>query len=81
MEPMAQRGDTAPVHFDWSDAAALAPVGRFDREVLAPTRERGWALGQAATATARVARGLLGYRGFLFAGRGRVLSPFESLRS
>ena len=81
MEPMAGRDDTAPVHFDWCDAETVLPVGRFDREVLAPTRELGWALGQAAMATARVARGLLGYSEFLVAGRGRVLSPLESLRS
>jgi hypothetical protein len=81
MEPMAARGDTAPVHFDWSDAAAWAGPGRFDREVMAPSRELGAALGQATTAMARVLRGLLGYSEFLVAGRGRVLSPLESLRS
>ncbi len=81
MEPMAQPGDTAPVHFDWSDATAGSSVGRFDREVLAPTRELGGALGQAAIATVRVFRGLLGYRDVLVAGRGRVLSPLESLYS
>ena len=54
---------------------------RFDREVLSPARELGAALGQAATAVARVMRGLLGYSEFLVAGRGRVLSPLESLRS
>lgn len=81
MEPMAERGETAPVHFDWSDASALAGPSRFDREVLSPSRELGAALGQAVTATARVLRGLLGYSEFLVAGRGRVLSPLESLRS
>lgn len=81
MEPLAERGDQAPVHFDWSDLAAAPGVGRFDREVLAPLRELRLALGQAATATFRVSRGLLGYGEFLVAGRGRVLSPLESLRS
>ncbi|MDP3924301.1 MAG: hypothetical protein Q8Q84_13170, partial [Hydrogenophaga sp.] len=81
LEPLAARGDTAPVHFDWSDACAQAAPTRFDREVLQPTRELGAALGQAAMAMARVLRGLLGYREFLVAGRGRVLTPLESLRS
>jgi hypothetical protein len=80
MEPIASRGDTGPVHFDWSDASALEGPSRFDREVLSPTRELGAALGLATTAIARVLRGLLGYSEFLVAGRGRVLSPLESLR-
>jgi hypothetical protein len=49
--------------------------------VLQPTRELGVALGQAATANARVLRGLPGYREFLVAGRAHVLTPPESLRS
>ncbi|MDM7950891.1 DUF2917 domain-containing protein [Hydrogenophaga sp.] len=81
LEPLASPGDTAPVHFDWSVAAAPARQGRFDREVLSPARELGAALRQTATAVARVLRGLLGYSDYLVAGRGRVLSPLESLRS
>jgi len=81
LEPVVARGDTAPVHFDWSVARAAASPGRFEREVLQPARELGVALGQAAIAMAAVLRGLLGYREFLVAGRGRVLSPLESLRS
>jgi hypothetical protein len=81
MEPVVQQGDTAPVHFDWSDASAQASPGRFAREVLAPSREACAALAQAAVAVGRVLRGLLGYSEFLVAGRGRVLSPLESLRS
>lgn len=81
MEPVAAPDDTAPVHFDWSDAAAGAAPGRFAREVVSPTRELGAALGLAGAALARVLRGLLGYSEFLVAGRGRVLSPLESLRS
>ncbi|MDP2416251.1 MAG: DUF2917 domain-containing protein [Hydrogenophaga sp.] len=81
LEPVVARGDTAPVHFDWSDAPAATNPARFDREVLQPTRELGAALGQAAVAMVRVLRGLLGYREFLVAGRGRVLTPLESLRS
>jgi hypothetical protein len=81
MEPIAAPGDSGPVHFDWSDAAASAAPSRFAREVVSPTRELGAALGQAGWALSRVLRGLLGYSEFLVAGRGRVLSPLESLRS
>lgn len=81
MEPFSERGDPDPVHFDWSDAAAPAASGRFAREVVAPARELGAALGRATWALSRVLRGLLGYSEFLVAGRGRVLSPLESLRS
>lgn len=80
MEPITAPGDSEPVHFDWSDASAPAAPSRFDREVLSPTRELGAALGLATSAIARVLRGLLGYSEFLVAGRGRVLSPLESLR-
>jgi hypothetical protein len=69
------------VHFDWSDASVSAAPSRFAREVVSPTRELGAALGQAGWALSRVLRGLLGYSEFLVAGRGRVLSPLESLRS
>jgi hypothetical protein len=81
MEPVVKQGDTAPVHFDWSDASAQASPGRFSREVLAPSRQVCASLAQAAVAVVRVLRGLLGYSEFLVAGRGRVLSPLESLRS
>jgi hypothetical protein len=81
MEPIAAPGDSGPVHFDWSDAAASAAPSRFAREVVSPTRELGAALGRAGWALSRVLRGLLGYSEFLVAGRGRVLSPLESLRS
>ncbi len=81
MEPVVERGDTAPVHFDWSDAPVAASPGRFAREVLAPSKEACAALVHAAVAIARALRGLLGYSEFLVAGRGRVLSPLESLRS
>jgi hypothetical protein len=81
MEPIAAPGDSGPVHFDWSDASVSAAPSRFAREVVSPTRELGAALGQAGWALSRVLRGLLGYSEFLVAGRGRVLSPLESLRS
>ena len=81
LEPIAAPGDAAPVHFDWTDAPAVARPGRFAREVGLPLRELGAALGHVAVATARVLRGLFGYGEFLLPGRGRVLSPLESLRS
>ena len=81
IEPVSVRGDTAPVHFDWSGAPAPLTSGRFAREVVSPAREFRVASGQAAGALVRAVRGLLGYGEFLVAGRGRVLSPLESLRS
>ena len=82
MEPLSPREADGPVCFDWSDAAPpLAAQGRFGREVMGPMRELGTAMGLAALALARVLRGLLGYSEFLVAGRGRVLSPLESMRS
>ena len=82
MEPLAPRGASDPVCFDWTEAAAPAmETDRFGRDVLLPLRELGTALGQSGLALARVLRGLLGYGEFLVAGRGRVLTPLESLRS
>lgn len=81
MEPVSVQGDSGPVHFDWSDAAAQTAPSRFAREVAAPAKELGASLGRAGWALSRVLRGLLGYSEFLVAGRGRVLSPLESLRS
>lgn len=80
MESLDLSADAPPVCFDWSDASP-AGAGRFGREVLAPARESAAALVQAGFALARVMRGLLGYAEFLVAGRGRVLTPLESLRS
>lgn len=82
MEPLPPLGASDPVCFDWLEAGApVMAADRFGREVLAPTRELAGALGQAGLALARVLRGLLGYSEFLVAGRGRVLSPLESMRS
>ena len=82
MEPLVPHGATEPVCFDWSEARAPAvSADRFGREVLAPMRELAGALGLAGTALARVLRGVLGYREFPVAGRGRVLPPLESMRS
>lgn len=69
------------VRFDWCaepHAPSLAQAGRFGREVVAPSRELGVALGQAGLAFARLVRGLFGYSEYLVAGRGRVLTPYES---
>ncbi len=80
MEPW-QPASTAPVRFEWcaeAEAIATEVPTRFGREVAAPTREMFAALGQAAWAFARLVRGLLGYSEFLVAGRGRVLTPYES---
>lgn len=81
MEPLDTSGDPAPVHFDWSDRPASQGERRFARDVLEPSRELGAALGQAGLALVRMLRGLLGYGEFLVAGRGRVLSSLESMRS
>jgi len=76
-------GDT-PVRFDWVVHAQIAPVtpSRWQAEVAAPGRELGQALSGTAAALARLAWGVAGYTaylaGFLVAGRGRVLSRFES---
>lgn len=82
MESLAPHGATELVCFDWSEAPLpVAGPDRFGREVLVPMRDMAVALGHAGVALARVLRGLLGYSEFLVAGRGRVLSPLESMRS
>ena len=81
MEPLAPHGATEPVSFDWTGAPAPVAAGRFGRDVVVPMRELAGALGLAGVALARVLRGVLGYSEFLVAGRGRVLSPLESMRS
>ncbi len=78
MEPWQPAG-TGPLKFDWCvEPRAVGQPGRFGREVVAPARELGVALRQAGWAFARLLRGLLGYSEFLVAGRGRLLTPFES---
>lgn len=81
MEPW-QPGVTEPVRFEWccaqADPQAQQASSRFGREVATPTRELVAALGQAAWAFVRLVRGLLGYSEFLVAGRGRVLTRYES---
>lgn len=81
MEPVSVPGDRGPVHFDWSDASAAVAPSRFDRDVATPARDLRSSLGHAVVALTRMVFGLLGYSEFLVAGRGRVLSPLESLRS
>jgi hypothetical protein len=79
LEPWQPGAD--PVRFDWCaepEGPTADPAGRFGREVVAPSRELGVALGQAGVAFARLIRGLFGYSEFLVAGRGRALTPFES---
>ena len=80
MEPWAAP-DALPVRFDWCvvPVPLRAPAThRFGREVVAPSREFVQALGQAGVALWRLVRGLLGYADHLVAGRGRVLTPWES---
>lgn len=80
MEPW-QPASAGPVRFDWCaepQAVAVAQPDRFGREVVTPSRELAVALGQAGAALLRLVRGLFGYSEFLVAGRGRVLTPYES---
>lgn len=76
-------GDT-PVTFDWVRHAEAAPAvtSRWQAEVAVPGRALSQALGAAAMALGHLALGVAGYAaylaGFLVAGRGRVLSRFES---
>lgn len=77
----AWQPSAGPVRFDWCaepDDRSLDEVDRFGREVVTPSRELWVALRQAGLAFARLVRGLFGYSEFLVAGRGRVLTPFES---
>lgn len=80
MEPWSLR-DARPARFDWCVLPLplrAAGAGRFGRDVAAPSREFAVALGQAGWAFARLLRGLLGYTELLVAGRGRVLTRWES---
>ena len=74
-------GRIDPVRFDWCvrpAPRAMPAADRFARDVSAPWREFAQASGQAALALGRLLRGLLGYADHLVAGRGRVLSRWES---
>ncbi len=80
MEPW-QPAQATPVRFEWcseAEARAAEVDTRFSREVAQPGRELVVALGQASWAFVRLVRGLLGYSEYLVAGRGRVLTPYES---
>lgn len=66
-----------PVMFDWVPQVRAATT-RWQREVRQPLSDLGQALGAAGVAFARLLGGLLAYGEFLAAGRGRVLSRFES---
>lgn len=71
------RRDGPPVRFDW--VPCRQPVlTRWQREVRQPLGDLGRALGAASVAFVRLLGGLLAYGEFLVAGRGRVLSRFES---
>lgn len=76
-------GDS-PVRFDWVPDMEARPVApsRWHDEVLVPSRQLGQALGGTVVALGRLAWGVGAYTahlaGFLAAGRGRVLSRFES---
>lgn len=76
VEAWSRPGDGA-VRFDWVPQPAPA-LTRWQREVRQPLGDLGRALGAAGTAFARLLGGLLAYGEFLVAGRGRVLSRFES---
>lgn len=89
MESWPAQPDEA-VRFDWFEPVATpARVdSRFQQQVRSPARDlvqELWlsaaALGRASVAMARVVRGLVGYAEHLVAGRGRVLTPLESVRS
>lgn len=78
MEP---RTSGQALRFDWGElpeCQAMPRPQRFAQEVVAPSRELAQALAQAALALGRLVRGVAGYGEFLVAGRGRVLSRFES---
>jgi Protein of unknown function (DUF2917) len=80
MEPW-EPASAAPVRFEWCaepDAQTVEHAGRFGREVATPSRELAVALGQAGWAFVRLVRGVFGYSEYLVAGRGRVLTRFES---
>jgi hypothetical protein len=69
------------LRFDWCEAVAANPAvrpGRVQREVLAPARELALTLLQSARALWRLTWGVLGLADLLVAGRGRVLSRWES---
>lgn len=77
----AWQPDGDGVHFDWCaepDVRSREDLGRFGREVVTPTLELRLALGQAGLALSRLMRGLFGYSEYLVAGRGRVMTPYES---
>lgn len=68
----------------WVCHAAEAPQaapGRFAREVAQPARELAQALFTVVRASGRLLQGVLRYGDWLLPGRGRALSPQETLRS
>lgn len=73
-----------PVRFDWvaDTPSVVARPSRWQAEVAVPGRELAHALRSTAVALGRLSWGVLGYvaylSSYLAAGRGRVLSRFES---
>ena len=72
-----ERAGGAPVHFQWMPQPSPA-LTRWQQEVVRPLNDLGRAGAVALQATWRLLAGLTGYAEFLVAGRGRVLSHFES---
>ena len=70
MEPLAEAGDEAPVHFDWTEVAPQRRSERFAQDVLAPARELRAAVVQSGQALGRLVRGLIGWGGARLASGG-----------
>jgi hypothetical protein len=80
VEPVPDASGHA-LRFDWCESVAVGPgahTSRLQTEVLAPARDLAVALGRSAQALWRLTWGLLGMSDLLVAGRGRVLSQWES---
>jgi hypothetical protein len=88
IEPL-DGGDAGPVYFDWQELPVLAGAPRpahWQAQVATPGRELWASLGQTGQALGRLGWGLAVYGGdtvrhwggHFVAGRGRVLSRFES---
>lgn len=67
-----------PLRFDWCEPSLIQSDVRPSREVLAPAGDLMKALGQSTMALGRLTWGVLGLADVLVAGRGRVLSQWES---
>ena len=72
-----ERAGGLPVHFNWVPQPSPAHT-RWQREVRRPLHDLARSLHAASLALGRLLGGLAAYGEFLVAGRGRVLSRFES---